>query len=179
MSTTRLLILGVLCARPMHGYEVRRELELWQAQRWANIAYGSIYFGLKKMADEGLVEVTGTEEAGGRAARTVYAATEAGRIEFHRLLTEHWWREPGVKDPFLAALTFMPSMSTEDLLAALRNRAALLTARLEMQRYLVAPKEKHGGAHIGEVMRFMAVHTEAELTWITDVVGKVERGELP
>jgi hypothetical protein len=50
MSATRLLILGVLRSKqPIHGYNVRRELESWQAERWAHIAYGSIYFALNKM----------------------------------------------------------------------------------------------------------------------------------
>ena len=34
MSATRLLILGVLrFKQPTHGYDVRRELESWQAER--------------------------------------------------------------------------------------------------------------------------------------------------
>ncbi|MDQ6604403.1 MAG: PadR family transcriptional regulator, partial [Chloroflexota bacterium] len=56
MSAARLLILGVLQLKsPAHGYEIRRELELWRAEQWAHIAYGSIYFALNKMAEEGLV----------------------------------------------------------------------------------------------------------------------------
>lgn len=57
MSSMRLLILGVLAQKKSaHGYEIRRELESWNAERWTNIAYGSIYFALKKMTDEGLLE---------------------------------------------------------------------------------------------------------------------------
>jgi DNA-binding PadR family transcriptional regulator len=61
MSATRLLILGVLLIKqPIHGYHMRRELETWSADKWANIAYGSIYSALNKMAEEGLVEVVST-----------------------------------------------------------------------------------------------------------------------
>src|SRR5581483_1598119 len=76
MSATRLLILGVLrLKQPVHGYDVRRELEAWRAERWANIAYGSIYFALNKMAEEGLVEAVGTDQVGRRPARTQYKIT--------------------------------------------------------------------------------------------------------
>lgn len=171
-----MLILGVLLNRPMHGYEVRRELESWQAERWANIAYGSLYFGLKKMADEGLLEVADAAE---RRGRTVYAITEAGRGEFHRLFAEHWWRSPGVKDPFVAALTFMDRLDRGDLLAALRHRAAALRASAEVHRYLIDVKEKYAGRHIAEIMRLGAARDEAEPAWVEDVIGKVERHELP
>ncbi len=49
MSATRLLILGVMLKKPpIHGYDVRRELEMWGAEQWANIAYGSILFGAQQ-----------------------------------------------------------------------------------------------------------------------------------
>ena len=28
----------------MHGYDIRRELETWNAEQWAQVAYGSIYY---------------------------------------------------------------------------------------------------------------------------------------
>jgi DNA-binding PadR family transcriptional regulator len=52
MSSIRLLILGVLKRKePIHGYEVRHELEVWGADKWANVAYGSIYSALNKMKE--------------------------------------------------------------------------------------------------------------------------------
>src|SRR5262245_64169533 len=94
MSTTRLLILGVLRSKqPTHGYDVRRELESWRAERWANIAYGSIYFALNKMAEEGLIEVVDNDQAGKGPARTTYEVGKAGEEEFKRLLRETWWEK--------------------------------------------------------------------------------------
>ena len=83
MAVTRVLVLGVLLKQPMHGYEVQRELERWNAEQWANIAYGSIYFCLAKMAEERLVEVVSAEDRGNRPARTVYAITDQGRLGVH------------------------------------------------------------------------------------------------
>lgn len=178
MSTTRLLLLGVLLDKPRHGYEVRRELELWQAARWANVAYGSIYFGLRKMADEGLLDAA--EEAGrSGSARTVYTITDDGRREFHRLLNDHWWSGKPPKDPFIGALTFMPHMERGDLLAALRNRAAGMRAVAEASDFLIERKTEQAGRHAGEIMRYGNVHARAELAWLEEVIGKVERGELP
>ena len=74
MSSSRLLILGVLRVRePIHGYDIRRELELWRAEQWANIAYGSIYCTLSKMSQEGLVKPVDTDPIAVDAARTLFA----------------------------------------------------------------------------------------------------------
>lgn len=86
VTPTRLMILGVLRSKqPAHGYEVRRELESWGAQDWANMAYGSIYHALSKMAGEGLLESVDTGQVKGRPARTTYSVTERGEMELWRL----------------------------------------------------------------------------------------------
>jgi len=180
MSSTRLLILGVLKNRPLHGYEVRHELELWSAEQWANVAYGSIYFALKKMAEEGLVEAVGTDQIGNRPARTIYAITERGRAEFERLLREYWWQYKPVIDPFQVALTFMDQLPRDELLAALRHRSERLRSFLSAFNYMVTGKI--GGEtprHIAENLRLAMSHDETELRWIEAAIGKVERGELP
>ena len=62
MSATRLLVLGVVrMYGSAHGYQVRRELLTWSADKWANVAPGSIYHALKKMAAEKLLEEVATE----------------------------------------------------------------------------------------------------------------------
>jgi DNA-binding PadR family transcriptional regulator len=48
MSTTRLLVLGVMrLFQPVHGYDVRPELLSWGADQWANVAPGSVYGAIK------------------------------------------------------------------------------------------------------------------------------------
>src|SRR5262249_6904137 len=67
MSTTRMMILGLVqWMEPVHGYDVRRELLSWNADKWAKIQPGSIYHALKKMTDEGLLREVTTEQVGQR-----------------------------------------------------------------------------------------------------------------
>lgn len=165
---------------PLHGYEVRRTLELWGADGWANIAYGSIYSGLKTMANDGLVEVAGEQQRSRGVPRTVYAITEAGRQEFMRLLREHWWEAKPTIHPFQTALTFMPHLDREELLSALRHRAMVLKAQLERLEYLTDQKVKAGAPpHVAENVRLAAAHVGAELGWLEEVAARVERGEVP
>jgi DNA-binding PadR family transcriptional regulator len=181
MSATRLLLLGVLSRKPLHGYELRQELEKWAASRWANVAYGSIYHALGKLNKDGLVQIVDTEGASGGPARTVYEITEAGKTEFARLLRGYWIEIRPLIDPLQVAIAFMDHLSTEELLDVLRRRALLVRAELEMFKYGVEVKMRDAGVprHIAANMRLALGRQEVELTWLEDTIAKVESGELP
>lgn len=70
----RYAILAVLADKPMHGYDVIRELEERSRQMWHPSA-GSVYPTLQMLEEQGLV--TSVEEDGKR----VFSITDAGRAE--------------------------------------------------------------------------------------------------
>ncbi|MCU0498706.1 MAG: PadR family transcriptional regulator [Anaerolineae bacterium] len=181
MTAIRLLILGIVIKEPIHGYEIRRQLENWNAEQWANVAYGSIYSALSKMTQEGLLQVAQTEQIGARPARVVYEITEIGRAEFDRLLHEHWLEYKPMINPFQVAITFMNHLSRDELLKALRQRTHFLKAQLSNVDFYTDAKlsDVDTPRHIRENIRLMAAYAEAELTWIRSVIEQVERGELP
>jgi DNA-binding PadR family transcriptional regulator len=182
MSATRLLILGALrFMQPTHGYEVRRELESWHAEEWANIAYGSIYFALNKMAEEGLVAVTESERVGKRPVRTTYVMTERGEMEFQRLVREYWWEFKPAISPFRIAVAFMDQLSHDELVAALRHRAGIIQAGIAGMREAIdtVPLPRDTPRHVTELFSLLQSGLEAELQWIEQALAKVERGELP
>lgn len=177
MSSTRLLMLGVLrLLQPAHGYRIRRQLESWQADEWANVAFGSIYFSLRKMEQEGLVQAVAPEEPAERRGRTSYIVTDVGEQEFHRLLEEQWSAREPIVDPFMAGLAFMQSVSRSQILDYLRARrnAALTEAKeLENNSKLASPP------HVAELLLLPASRLRAEAAWADAAIIKVERGELP
>ncbi|MEV1199898.1 PadR family transcriptional regulator [Microbispora rosea] len=179
MSSTRVLILGVLLDGPLHGYEVRKKLELWGAQHWANVAFGSIYHALGKMAEEGLLEVVGDGRPSGRG-RTVYAITPEGRAEFDRRLREHWSAIMPIVDPFQVALTFMDRLSKADLLAVVRERAERLRAGFaSFERARDAKRAADAPRHVDECLALSAAEYRAQLEWLEQAVERVERGDIP
>ena len=180
MSAIRVLILGVLSKEPLHGYDVRRTLEEWHAEQWAHVADGSIYSALSKMADEGLVEVVGSAGGSRGAGRITYAITDRGRGDFLRLLRDYWWGEQPTIDPFQVALTFMDRLPRDEVLAALRQRAARSRA------FLAAFETLWPAIRLPDLPRFMIenrrldiMHVEAETRWIEGVIAKIEHGDLP
>ncbi|MEW1805102.1 PadR family transcriptional regulator [Pseudarthrobacter sp. NPDC080039] len=70
----RAAVLALLAERPMHGYQVIREIEERSGGSWKPSA-GSVYPTLQLLADEGTISA---EESNGRK---IYSLTEAGREE--------------------------------------------------------------------------------------------------
>lgn len=80
----RTAVLSLLAERPMHGYQIIREIEERSNGTWKPSA-GSIYPTLQLLADEGLVS---SEEANGRK---VYSLTEVGQDEVASSETNGLW----------------------------------------------------------------------------------------
>jgi len=68
----RSAVLALLAERPMHGYQIIREIEERSGGNWKPSA-GSVYPTLQLLADEGFISA---EESNGRK---IYSLTEAGR----------------------------------------------------------------------------------------------------
>jgi len=178
MSTTRMLVLALVrWLEPVHGYEVRRELVSWNVEEWANIAPGSIYHALRKLTEEGLLEEVATEKVAGRPARTLYRTTWPGREEYDRLLRNHWWEIHNPTDPFLAALSCMPSLTRREAVLALRNRASMLRGRLAQGRETQARWLHDKPVHVHWMVELGSVRAEAEIGWCERVAERIEAGE--
>src|SRR5688500_730923 len=84
-------LLALLYQRPMHGYELGRQLSLSVNSEW-EVKAGQIASTLSRLDDAGLVEyeVVETDDA---PDRKVYAITDAGVEELKR-----WYLTPEVRD---------------------------------------------------------------------------------
>src|ERR1700755_195252 len=100
--------------QPVHGYDVRRELLSWSADKWANVQPGSIYHALRKLSEEGLLREVATEQVGARPARTTHGLNDKGRAEFQSLLRNEWWTIASAPDSFMAAFAFLPALPREE-----------------------------------------------------------------
>ena len=178
--STRLVLLGLLRERPLYGYEIKSIIEDHMGD-WTNIAFGSIYFALGKLADEGFIEKVATEQAGNRPSRSIYQITAAGMDEFLRLLRQVWVEFDRQFFPFDIGLFFMNALPRDEILDHLRNRVTQLE---EIAQYL----NKHQNEQMSNdevpalanaIFGHTRVHIQAELAWTKDVLAKVEAGEYP
>jgi DNA-binding PadR family transcriptional regulator len=178
--STRLVILGLLREGPLHGYELKQIIEEHMGD-WTNIAFGSIYFALRKLEEEGFVEEATTEQKGRRPSRTVYRITDAGREEFLRLLREVW---SDVERHYYAidvGLAFMQALDRSEIEGFLQGRIAQLQGivqHLEEHRdeQMTQPEVPAAAA---AVFDHSLAHFRAELAWTRDLQAKIEQGVYP
>jgi DNA-binding PadR family transcriptional regulator len=169
-------ILGLVqWMEPVHGYDVRRELLSWNADKWANVQPGSIYHALRKMTDEELLHEVTTEQVGARPARTTYGITEKGKAEFQSLLRQGWWNlAPGV-DPFMAAFSFLPALPVEESSAALRNRATQLRAAVQqLEAATKADWADNKPVFVTWLWERNILMAEAEIAWCERTAKRIE-----
>ena len=126
--TTRLTLLALLSTRPKHGYELRKELEDRQMERWADLQYGSIYASPRQLTKEGLLQEVATEQTANRPARTLYQSTPAGKEELLRLLRRIWAQPTLSAQPLDVALSFFWLLPSEELAQLLETRLSVLEA---------------------------------------------------
>jgi len=184
MSSTRLLVLGVVrFAQPVHGYDVRRELLSWQLEDVSNVKPGSIYSALKTLERDGLITVVGRDQEGNRPERTVYELTGEGEKEFQLLLRKAWWNvEPAVQ-PLVPALTMVPSLPREELIAILDSRIDQLRNYDRQSEFLLG-QIKDGARgdegdipeHVRELVFFLRGQARAEIEWSTAFRQRVKGG---
>jgi DNA-binding PadR family transcriptional regulator len=178
--STRLVILGLLRERPLYGYEIKSIIEDHMGD-WTNIAFGSIYFALGKLAEEGFIEKVATEQSGNRPSRSIYQITDAGRDEFLRLLRQVWAEFHRQFFPFDIGLFFMDALPREEIIAHLQNRAGQLESVLQhLEGHQSEEMQKEEVPRLAKAMiDHTRVHIQAELAWTRDFLTKVKSGECP
>jgi DNA-binding PadR family transcriptional regulator len=174
-----MMILGLVqWMQPVHGYDVRRELLSWSADKWANVQPGSIYHALRKLSEEGLLREVATEQVGARPARTTYEITPKGAEEFMTLLRANWWHLAAPPDPFMAAFSFLPALPREEAAAALRNRAVQLQAGVEQLRAAQKADWTHTKPTFVSWMWELTIdRSEAEIRWCERTAARIESNE--
>ncbi|UCD15149.1 MAG: PadR family transcriptional regulator [Candidatus Omnitrophota bacterium] len=124
MSIQKLIILGILKEGPKHGYQIKKVIQT-KLGVFASLENKSIYYPLKVMEKEGLIEKT-TDYLGGHLTRHIYSITAAGNREFLKEANEALLSE---KRPFIEIdipLYFLPYLNKREVLARLKVRKKFL-----------------------------------------------------
>lgn len=182
MSATRLLVLGVVrMYGRAHGYQVRRELLSWSADKWANVAPGSIYHALKKMAGENLLEEVAADDDQARGPdRVAYRLTPDGETEFQLLLAKSLSEDdesPQSGYRLAAAVTFLPTLTRARAISLLRLRITQVRGQEATTRHLVEEAEDWGQPpHVMELYRLWLTNAEAVASWLEGLVARLTAG---
>ena len=179
MSATRLLVLGVIRMHGQaHGYQVRRDLLSWSADRWANVQPGSIYHALKKMTKEGLVTEVTVEESDAGPERTVYRLTDDGETEFMMLLSRSLSEPERGPETLNAGVTFLTTLRRGQAISLLRARLTRLVGQSAESRQVRESRDALGKpAHVRELFRLWEYTIDGAVRWTKQLIERLEAGE--
>jgi DNA-binding PadR family transcriptional regulator len=164
-ATLELAVLGLLQETPLHGYELRKRLNLLLG--WTRLlSYGSLYPALKRMLRAGWITEVATSNAVSRRQRIVYQITPAGIEFFTSEITEAGpaaWED----ETFNMRFAFFSRTDAGVRLRILEGRRARLQERLDRANSL------YGGAddrYLSELRRHSIESVEREVRWLTELI---------
>ena len=177
-ETIELAVLGLLHEGPMHGYELRKRLNLMLG--WGRVlSYGSLYPTLKKMLRNHLIEeAAATVTPVTRRPRIVYQVTDAGHREFERLMSEVGptaWED----DNFDIRFAFFGRTDMEIRLRVLEGRRTRLQERLDRVQGQLAMTQKEVDRYAAELQRHGVESVEREVRWLSELIQAERSGDQP
>jgi DNA-binding PadR family transcriptional regulator len=169
-------VLALLSTGPRHPYDIHRLL-IETGKRFVTGLPRSLYHAVTKLERAGLIEPAGTERQAGRPERTLYALTDAGRLEVRRRVELLLATPEADADLTYAALSFVSVLHRHVAVAALHRRGeALESAIAQLEGDLESA---------GDVPRLLLTESEFELTrlraeraWMGELASRLESGEL-
>ena len=172
-------ILGLLHESPMHGYELRKRLNLLLGSFRA-LSYGSLYPCLKSLATSGLIVGTDASQTppphalSGKRARIVYELTAEGKEHFAEILASSGpttWED----EQFDVRFAFFARTDAETRLRILEGRRTRLAERLDQVRQSAVRTRERLDEYTLELQRHGLEQVEREVRWLDGLIDN-ERG---
>jgi DNA-binding PadR family transcriptional regulator len=171
-TNAELAILSLIAERPRHGYEIEQVIEERGMREWTEIGFSSIYYLLKKLEQQGLVEGH-LEEAKRGPARKVFHITQAGVKARHAALIEAlsvpWRGSPSL----MLGIGNLPAVSPAEAIAALqqyRDTLAIRLARVEDRWESQRPLPYF----VDALFDYTITLVQAEMDWVAGFIEQVE-----
>ncbi len=174
-ETLELAVLGLLHESPMHGYELRKQLNV--VLGWSRVlSYGSLYPALKKMLRAGwIAEVVGSAPmTTSRRQRIVYALSQEGEERFAGLMSEAGpsaWED----DNFDVRFAFFSRTDMGIRLRILEGRRSRLEERLERVQSQLDRTQQQMDLYATELQRHGVESVQREVHWLSELIS-AERG---
>jgi DNA-binding PadR family transcriptional regulator len=168
-TPTEVLMLGLLYAKPQHGYELNRLIEDRGVRQWANVGFSSIYYLLEKLEARGLVKSNGVKSK----AKKTFSITAAGKKVCKSRTSELIKIRIPNKNPFMTGLANSFALSDSALMTLLESRLSELKAQLslvkrEWENQKPVPKQAD------YLFGFTINEISSEISWIKSVLKEQE-----
>jgi DNA-binding PadR family transcriptional regulator len=172
-----LAVLGLLKERPMHGYQLSRELGDSLGGLW-RVSYGSLYPTLRRLERDAAIESEAGDVRGARRKK-VYRITSKGEQIFLELLQESPQDTQTEDARFRMRLAFFRYLPPETRIRLLERRRQALKDRLAT----IAESVRAGRGGADDYGRALIEHnrtiTESDITWLEQLIAAERAKNTP
>jgi len=167
-------ILGLLCQKPMHGYELKNAFDETFGPLW-DLNFGQIYTTLERLEKDDFVNQDKVVVQFDRPDKKIYSITKKGQSEFKGWLKRPIKKIRGLKDEFFIKLLFSEELSSGETLNLINEQRKLyfkLMADLTRIKTELDQKER---ARTILLLDAGILHTEADLKWLDICEEEIKR----
>jgi DNA-binding PadR family transcriptional regulator len=174
-----LAVLSLLTERPMHPYEVSSVMKLRELSAVIKLNYSSLYSIMETLHREGLIEPVATQREGRYPERTVYATTEAGRLELCDWLRS-LLRQPATEyTQFAAGLAFLGNLPPIEVATLLEEHLQHLQEQINSIRSTIKKALELGVDRLFLVEdQYALALLEARFAFLQQFIQEVNDGTL-
>jgi len=129
-----LAVLALLFERPMHPYEMAATMRERHKEDSIKLRYGSLYTVVEALHREGMIAPQETSRDGRRPERTTYTITDSGRAELTAWMSDLLRRPVKEYPQFMAALSLLPVLPPDAVVALLTERLQHLDLGIQTRR---------------------------------------------
>lgn len=177
-GTWEITVLTLLREAPMHPYQMQRLLHLRHKDEILALKRGSLYHAIRRLAENGLIDVKRTGRVGRRPERTTYRITSAGTrtlFEALRRIVATPEREPSA---CMAAMSFLVHLEPGEACALLGERAKYLDVEINQITSGLAGAK----AHVDRInlieSEYLLAMLKAERAWVRALEKEIREGVL-
>jgi DNA-binding PadR family transcriptional regulator len=173
MTNAELAILGLVAECPRHGYEIERVIETRGMRDWTDVGFSSIYYILKKLERDGLIESHFEQAAGRGPSRKVYTLTNRGR-ELRQIAVSKALSQPEYcYMPIQLGLANLPAVPRAEAVTSLYQYRDQLTQRRDalITRWQAQQPLPY---FVDAMFEHSLILIKAELNWTETFIKKLE-----
>lgn len=172
--TQDIVLLGLLCEGPKHGYEMKKLIEE-DLGRFMELSSGPIYYGLKNLEARGLVTKT-IGQHGRRPEKHIYKITDKGRKEFRNLLHRNFLTLHRPFHNLDLSLYFLKFLEPPEVLKMIRERlAGLRQIRLWAHQLEKSLRQEGKPYHLIAISEHIYLTVQVEIDFIKDFMESLKQ----
>lgn len=169
MTNAELAILSLIAEKPRHGYDIEQVIEARGMRDWTEVGFSSIYYLLKKLEQNGLVQSRMQPAEGRGPARKVYHITDQGFQEFQQAALTAIAEAEAPNTGFLLGISVLPSLPNELAMQAFYSYQVRLEQRIEALKQKIA-ENPYLPMHVEAMFDYSLVLGQAEHSWLLDFI---------